>query len=71
MSAVRTDAETVPEVEVRREADGRDGVVVWVVRRCAFCRRRHTHLADPVLTTAVIPARCNPTRFYRVQEVAK
>lgn len=60
----------LPVVQVTREAAKRDGTVVWVVRRCVLCGRRHTHIADPVLTEAVIPARCNPTSFYRVREVA-
>lgn len=70
MTAARGQARAVPVVEATREADSRDGTIVWVVRRCAFCRRRHTHIADPALTEAVIPARCNQTRFYQLREVA-
>lgn len=59
----------LPTVEAVRVAASRGGAIVWVIQRCAFCRRRHTHIADPFMTSAVIPARCNPRAFYRVEEV--
>jgi hypothetical protein len=59
----------LPDVPVVRTEDKRHGAV-WVLRRCAYCGRRHTHAADPVLTSAIIPARCRPTAFYRLVEVA-
>jgi hypothetical protein len=64
-------AETVPVVEATREAERHHNTIVWVVRRCCFCQRRHTHLADPVMTSVIIPARCSPNRFYQVREVPR
>ena len=58
----------LPTVEAVRVAASRGDAIVWVVRRCAYCRRRHTHLADPVLTSVIIPARCNRRAFYRLVE---
>lgn len=66
MRPARTDV--LPVVEATREAERHRGTIVWVVRRCHYCGRRHTHIADPVLKSVIIPARCNPARFYRVQE---
>ena len=60
----------LPVVVATRKATSKDGVIVWVVRRCVFCQRRHTHIADPALMEAVIPARCSPEKFYRLREVA-
>jgi len=61
----------LPVVEATREAADKDGAIVWVVRRCTYCRRRHTHLADPVMTRLVVPARCGRgLRFYLLEEVA-
>ncbi|MDW8805615.1 hypothetical protein P1P68_12685 [Streptomyces scabiei] len=67
MTAARTGG--LPMVEATREAERHRGTIVWVVRRCAYCHRRHTHVADPQLTAVVIPARCNQSLFYRLQEV--
>lgn len=65
-------AGTLPVVQVER-TKGRTFAdePVWVVKRCVFCKRRHSHIADPVLTTMILPARCNPSRFYQVREAAK
>lgn len=69
MSGVRAASEDLPVVEVVRTR----GVsfvdsAVWVVKRCAYCRRRHSHVADVTATSMILPARCNPARFYRVTE---
>lgn len=65
-----TAAADVPVVSVQRTS-GRTFAdePVWVVKRCAFCRRRHSHVADPVAKEMILPARCNRALFYRVQEV--
>lgn len=66
---VMTAVVQVPVVEAVRTT-GRNFAdeAVWVVRRCAFCKRRHSHVADVTATTMILPARCNPARFYRVTE---
>jgi hypothetical protein len=53
---------------VRTTGKGFADEPVWVVRRCVFCKRRHSHVADTVATTMILPARCNPAKFYRVVE---
>lgn len=69
MSAGRKAAGDLPVVEaVRTTGKGFADEPVWVVRRCAFCRRRHSHVADVTATTMILPARCNPAKFYRVTE---
>jgi hypothetical protein len=59
----------LPVATATRETDRRDAQV-WVVKRCCFCHRRHTHAADPVQTSVILPAHCNPTRFFRLREVS-
>ncbi|KUL26616.1 hypothetical protein [Streptomyces regalis] len=71
VSYTKTAADDRPVVTAVRKP-GRtllDGPV-WLVK-CPFCHRRHVHTADVVLTEMVLPARCNPRLFYRVQEVAR
>lgn len=64
-----TAATQLPVVTVERTSGrGFADEPVWVVRRCVFCHRRHSHIADPVRTEMILPARCNPSRFYRVVE---
>lgn len=70
VSGASTAAEDLPVVEVvRTTGKGFADEAVWVVRRCSYCRRRHSHVADVTATTMILPARCNPARFYRVREV--
>lgn len=65
-------ADTLPVVQAER-TKGRTFAdeAMWVVKRCVFCKRRHSHIADPVATSMILPARCNPSRFYEVREAAK
>jgi hypothetical protein len=69
VSGVRAGVEVLL-VEVTREAARRGAAIVWVTARCPYCRRRHRHIADPLLTEAVIPAGCDAAKFYRVREVS-
>lgn len=65
-------AEDLPVVQaIRTKGKTFADSPVWVVKRCALCHRRHTHMADVVMTEMILPARCNPARFYRLREVAK
>lgn len=71
VSGRRTAAEDLPVVEaVRTTGKGSSNEPIWVLRRCVFCKRRHSHVADVTATTMILPARCNPERFYRLREVS-
>jgi hypothetical protein len=53
---------------VRRPGRGFLDPPTWTVKRCPYCRRRHTHVADVVLSELVLPARCGGGgRFYLVR----
>lgn len=45
------------------------GSPCWVVPRCPYCTKGHAHWLSPEQTgSLVLPALCDRTRFYRVQE---
>lgn len=71
MSGARAAAEALPVVTVvRTKGKGFADEAVWVVRRCSYCKRRHSHVADVTATTMILPARCDSSKFYRVVEAA-
>lgn len=69
-------APVMPVAVAVRKPGRIDGIdaLVWVVKRCPFCSRRHVHTAPSgTLTELALPARCGDgTRAYRVvEEVAE
>jgi hypothetical protein len=66
MGAART-AE-MPVLTARRVPGRLDSDPAMWTGRCPLCRRNHRHVAEIGAIEMVLPARCDPARFYRVQE---